>query len=245
LKGIYFITIKINFKKTILSLALLAFILILMTSGISKSISVFFTGQPYRRIVVIDPGHGGVDGGTGDGGSLLEKNINLDIALRVKRNLDKKNILVFMTRVEDVSLESKSKISTSRYRRDLDGRKVIIDKSNGDAFVSIHVNADRNAPNARGAIAFYYRTSEEGKLLAEKVGNSIDKIVYRKYLKNESLSTEIDSQDLFVLRETKIPGILLEVGFITNSEDKKLLKDDRFKEKMALAIAEGLIEYFK
>lgn len=193
--------------------------------------------------VAIDPGHGGIDGGAHDKKGLMEKNINLDVSLKLKGYLEEMNARVIMTRERDTSLEDKSDLNSSRYRRDLDGRKDIINGSNADVFVSIHVNSSPGYPATRGAIVFYNPASEYGKLLAGKIARSIDSIAYKDYLKSDTLKTKVRSDDYYILRETKVVGVIVELGFLTNQYDKALLQDKRFKEKIASAIAEGIALY--
>lgn len=194
-------------------------------------------------LIAIDPGHGGIDGGASLGEHFNEKDINLDISLRLKELLQKNGIEVIMTRDRDVSLESKSDLRSSRYKRDLDGRRDIIDTSNADVFVSIHANCFRNSPQAKGAIVFYYYDSEQGKKLARCIGNSIDKNVYSGYLGDDKTKTKVLPENLFIIRSTKVPGVLVEAGYMTNREEGALLRQSGFQEAMAEAIFEGLKIY--
>src|SRR5690606_38634704 len=118
--------INLNIKKILLFLVILAVLLgTLIKYRYSKSLSIFnFLEQ---NIIVVDPGHGGIDGGAGKKGDVLEKDINLNIALKLKRELLVEGFRVVLTREQDVSLEGLSNIKASRYRRDLDARKKIID----------------------------------------------------------------------------------------------------------------------
>lgn len=212
--------------------------------------TIIFKGSKVSRIfkyqsdgtIVIDPGHGGIDGGTGDKEGLLEKDINLDVSLKLKKELLVEGLKVIMTREKDQSLEEFSNINSSRYRRDLNARKTIINENDPLIFVSIHVNSSKKS-GARGVKIYYYPTSFEGKELAESICESININVYEKYLKDDTLEAEIIPEDYFILRETEFPGVLVEIGFITNPEDNKLLKDERYKMKVAFAIKKGIMEY--
>ncbi|MGF7060865.1 N-acetylmuramoyl-L-alanine amidase family protein [Brassicibacter mesophilus] len=204
-----------------------------------------FSFKSSDKSVVIDAGHGGIDGGTSDRKGLLEKNINLDVSLRVEQLLSNRNINVIMTREQDVSLENKSSLNSTRYRKDLNARKTIINSSDINAFISIHVDAHPKNPKARGVKVFYYDKSEEGEKLAKTICNAVDSIVYKDYLKNQRLKSKIFCGDYYILRETSVPGVLVEIGFVTNTEDNKLLQDDGYKNSVALAISEGVIEYIK
>lgn len=198
----------------------------------------------FHHTIIIDPGHGGIDGGTYDRDiMLLEKDINLEIALLVKEMLELNDIHVIMTRDEDISLEDKSPLKSTRHQRDLDARRRIIDSNNGCLFVSIHVDARPQNPNARGATIFYNYKSEEGKNMAEEIKKSVDSIVYYDLLNKESIKSRIQPGNYYILKTTKIPGALVETGFITNLEEKQLFQDLQFKRQIALAIGDGIIRY--
>ena len=203
--------------------------------------SKIFKYQPMEAIV-IDPGHGGIDGGAGDKEGLLEKDINLDIGLKLKKELTVENFRVVMTRERDQSLEGFSNIKASRYRRDLDARKSIINRNAPAAFISIHVNSSIKA-SARGIKIYHYPDCHKGKELAESICESVDANIYDRYLKDDTLRAEILSEDYFILRETNFTGALVEVGFITNPEENKLLQNETYQSKVAFAIKKGIIKY--
>lgn len=234
--------IKLN--KKILLLFAIVILLIIGSKNIFSSLQVSKTlahGKDMTTIV-IDPGHGGIDGGTGDKSGLLEKDINLDVALKLKKELLVEGFNVIMTREKDESLEDFSSIDSSRYRKDLDARKTIINNSNPHVFVSIHVNSS-NSESARGVQVYYYPDAIEGKILAENICSSVDRIVYDKYLQDSNLKAKYLSEDYFIIRETDFTGVLVEVGFISNIEDNKLLRDEEYKRKIAFAIKKGILEY--
>ncbi len=195
--------------------------------------------------IAIDPGHGGVDGGASLGEHFNEKDINLDISLKLKELLENFGAEVILTRDSDVSLESKSDLQASRYRRDLDARRDIVNNSNANVSISIHSNCFRSNPQTKGAIVFYYHGSEEGKRLAQFIGKSINEIVYKRFLGNDVIKCKILPEDLFMLRSIKIPGVLVEVGYMTNQEEGRLLKQEEFQAAMAIAISDGLKNYIK
>jgi len=244
-RKLYFIIIRINKKKLAASCIICFISLIIVLLIANKNTNVFNTNYHYNGKIVIDPGHGGVDGGTSDKSGLLEKDINLNIGLKLKKVLLDDNMKVIMTRDKDISLENKSKIKASRYKRDLDARKRIINDNNPDIFISIHVNASVKARKARGIQIYYYPSSEDSERLAHLICESINQNVYQKHLKLSTVKARIIPGDYFILRETKYPGVLIETGFITNVYDKKLLMDKSYKEALVKAIRKGIIEYLK
>lgn len=202
-------------------------------------------GNPFKaKTIVIDPGHGGVDGGASLGEHFHEKDINLDVSLKLKELLVNAGAEVVLTRDSDVSLENRSDLQSSRYRRDLDARRDIVNNSGAAVFISIHTNCFRSNPKTKGAIVFYHYDSEEGEKLARLVGGSIDGIVYRDFLKSNTLEAKVLPESLFMLRSTEIPGILVETGYMTNAEEGMLLKQDAYQKIMAEALLEGLRHYF-
>lgn len=195
--------------------------------------------------IAIDPGHGGIDGGASLNEHINEKDINLAISLKLKELLENAGANVVLTRDRDISLESRSDLQSSRYRRDLDARRDIVNNSGAIVSVSIHTNCFRSNPNTKGAIIFYYYSSEEGQKLAQKIGNSINDVVYAGFLGNNSQKSKVLPENLFMLRSIKVPAILVEVGFMTNLEEGRLLLQEEFQAVMAEAIYNGLKNYLK
>ncbi|MBU5437134.1 N-acetylmuramoyl-L-alanine amidase [Tissierella sp. MSJ-40] len=241
-KGINIFVIKLN-KKILILLAFIILLILMVYFLKGSMVSDIFSHKSPNKIV-IDPGHGGIDGGTGDKDGLLEKDINLDVSLKLKKVLEKEGFKVVMTREKDVSLEEHSDIKASRYIKDLNARKTIINENDPIVFVSVHVNSSKKS-TARGVKVYYYPTSTEGKMLAQSICQSVDINVYQDFLKDNSMKAEAIPEDYFVLRETKYTGVLVEVGFITNIEDNKLIKNNRYQQKIALAIKEGIKEYIE
>lgn len=234
----FFLVIKIN-KKILMAIIALIILLILVPIFLSNhSVAVFNSS---RRTIVVDPGHGGIDGGASSGG-LLEKNVNLEISLKLRNILINSGLNVVMTRDSDVSLESKSNLNASRYRRDLHGRKVIIDQHNPTAFISVHMDSYKNS-SARGVKIFYHSTSEEGKKLAQSISDKINKMVFEEFLNTQNVKAEIAPGDYYLLRSCKAPGVIVETGFISNPTDQQLIQREDYQQVMAKAIAEGAIDY--
>ncbi|MCT4620035.1 MAG: N-acetylmuramoyl-L-alanine amidase [Marinisporobacter sp.] len=237
-----FIIIKIN-KKMLVTGILFMIMVSIFSIWKEVPLKAVFHHSIHRKIV-IDPGHGGIDGGTGEDFGLLEKNINLKVSLKLKKYLMDKKFKVIMTRDKDSSLEKKSHIKASRYLKDLDARKNIIN-NNGDIFVSIHVDAHPESIKTRGVKIYYYPASMEGKKLAQSICGSVNNRIYKKSLKTNNVQASIAPEDFYVLRETQIPGVLIEIGFITNPQDRQLLRSEKYKIKIAQAICEGIFNYLK
>ncbi|MCY0875809.1 MAG: N-acetylmuramoyl-L-alanine amidase [Firmicutes bacterium] len=185
-----------------------------------------------RRVIVVDPGHGGVDGGT-VGSGLLEKNLTLDLSKRVRQLLEKTGYTVMMTRDQDtdVSRLFPSRLST-RHKRDLQNRLDLIRQSRAVGAVSIHINSSTN-PADRGPIVFYATHAEASKVLATKVQAALNAV-------SGSTQRPLGRKNLFIIRHSPCPAILVEVGFITNNHDVARLQTQAYRDRVATAIATAL-----
>lgn len=176
-----------------------------------------------RPLVVIDPGHGGKDPGTVGIGGVQEKNIILPISLDVAAELKKQGIEVRLTRDRD-------------YFVSLQGRTDFANKINADLFVSIHANAiNLSRPDVNGLETYYY---QNGRRLSEIIHwNILNSVTIR--------NRNVRRARFFVLRHSKMPATLVEVGFLTGAEDSVRLKTPAHRQKIAKAIAQGIIQYIK
>lgn len=231
---------KLN-KQLLIVLSIVILLLIIKLPNY-KVLSIF--NSINENTIVVDPGHGGIDGGAGKKNDIFEKDINLQVSAKLKKELIVEGFQVIMTREEDVSLENFSNIKGSRYRRDLDARKTIINNNKPLAFISIHCNSSKKT-SAKGIKVYYYPESIEGEKLAKSISQSIDENFYKAYMKEENLRTEILTEDFFILRETDYPGVLIEVGFLTNPEENKLLREDEYQRQIARAIKKGILKYLE
>lgn len=188
------------------------------------------------KIIVVDAGHGGIDPGANRPG-VLEKDINLAIALQLKNILNQYGAKVVLSRQGDIELsaECDNEKVRGRYRRDLTARVEMVEESDADLFVSIHANATSNTKR-QGAEVFYYAKSETGKALSDSIQTELGKVA--------KAAPTASTADYFVLRRNKIPAALIEVGYITNREELSLLQSPEHQEKLAEAIAKGIYNYY-
>ena len=185
--------------------------------------------------VVIDPGHGGVDGGAEADDGTPEKNINLNIALKLKQLAENGGWNVIMTREEDTGLYSEQN-STIRSKKteDLKKRKEIFDSSAADAAVSIHLNSYTADRSVRGAQVFYADGSEESKMLAECIQDQ---------MKNRRRA--MAKSDVLILQQAKVPTVIAECGFLSNYEESRTLRTDEYQNKLAKNIYSGIKNYIE
>jgi N-acetylmuramoyl-L-alanine amidase len=177
-----------------------------------------------RIIVAIDPGHGGRDPGAVGIGGLQEKSVVFPVSVRVAELLREAGVDVVMTRTSDLTL-------------DLEPRVNIANNANATVFLSIHANAiSLSRPDVNGVETYYY--SEDGRRLAS--------IIHANVLPASGLGNRgVKQARFYVLRNTAMPAALLELGFVTGAEDVVKLRDPAWQERIAQAIARGLLEYLE
>ncbi|MEB1809780.1 MAG: N-acetylmuramoyl-L-alanine amidase CwlD [Bacillaceae bacterium] len=190
------------------------------------------------KVIILDPGHGGPDGGAVSKSGLLEKDVTLEIALNLRDYLQEAGALVLMTREEDKDLAD-SDIKKIRHRKvqDLKRRVELINGSDGDMFVSIHLNAIPS-PKWKGAQTFYNRTIEENEYIAKFVQDEI-----RRNLENTHRVAK-PIGNVFLIKQAQIPGVLVEVGFLSNPEEARLLEKEKYQQKVAASIYQGILRYY-
>ncbi|HBT46711.1 MAG TPA: cell wall hydrolase [Peptococcaceae bacterium] len=179
------------------------------------------------QVVVVDPGHGGIDVGARGPGGTKESEIVLAISRHLAEFLQQGGARVFLTRQDD-------NVSVGESGDDLVERVRLAQRVKADLFISVHANAfdDREY----GAQVFYDPASQEGRKLAEAVQAEI-----RRLLKNTE--REALGLDAFVLRTQEIPAVIVEVGFLSNPREEKLLADPSYQREMAFAIYAGIARY--
>jgi N-acetylmuramoyl-L-alanine amidase len=192
--------------------------------------------------IIIDPGHGGIDGGTTDNSSLLEKNINLQIAKELKKTLESKKAFVSMTRETDIALDYQNKASYSRHERDLIARVTQFNSGKFNLFVSIHVNRSSSS-KAIGPMVLYSSRIPESILLAECIQSRLNDHI--KHTLNKDIERLPIDSDFYILKNSDIPGVLVETGFMSNSTEKELLIDKSYQSKLATVIANGIEDYLQ
>jgi len=189
--------------------------------------------------ILIDPGHGGVDPGTtGDSGK-AEAPINLDISTKLMKFLEGGGFEVEMTRYDENALYTeKSPTIRAKKNEDLDNRVKVINNSNADLVISIHLNS---FPQKQyyGAHVFYKKNCEISKIAAETLQDNLKEILD----KNNNRVPQI-KKDMKIMDDSTTPIILIECGFLSNNEEEKKLLTDEYQEKVAWAIYTGLMKYF-
>lgn len=187
-------------------------------------------------VVVIDPGHGGRDPGAISPykNDFYEKEVTLDIGLRLREKLEKAGIKVVMTREEDIELDI-------NVEKDIRARSVIANEAGAIFFISIHVNSFdlkvNNGDTYNGTEVYYFSIGNGGSAneeYAKIMGEEIQRVTDTAY-------NGIKKANYGVLRMTKMPSLLIETAYITNREDHKRLESGKFREDMAEGIFRGTV----
>lgn len=188
----------------------------------------------FGKVIYIDSGHGGVDPGA-TYKNIYEKDINLSISQKLEEKLVQLGAIVYLTRYGDYDLAINNTIN--RKRSDLSRRGNIINRSGCDLFLSIHLNAESSGV-WKGAQVFYDDINDNNELFA--------KILQKSFKKHLNSNREYKlTNDMYLQKRIKRPGVLIEVGFLSNASDRYLLKQSSYQYKVSDVIINSMIEYFE
>ena len=182
------------------------------------------------KIIILDIGHGGDDPGTSYQ-NILEKDLNLAIGLELEKELSRNGASVILTREGDYDLSSPN--AHRRKKSDFDNRIDLINKSKANVYLSIHINYLEDTSYYGGQI-FYY--GEENKKLAEFLQSEFNTISYPRSIK--------PMPNIYMYRRLKIPGVLVECGFISNKKEREKLITPAYQKEIAKVLTKGLVNYF-
>ena len=228
-------------KGTIIAVIILTFLFVIITVGITyqKSSSPLTNEQSQKySVVVIDPGHGGVDGGAEVDGT-CEKDINLSISFKLRDMLNMAGIKTVMTRESDISIHDEdAKSVKSKKTSDLHNRMKIMENNPGCIFVSIHLN---KFPQSIywGTQVFYSPNNPSAKNLAESIQSSVKQMLQPE---NNRQVKKCD-ESVYLIHESKVPAVLAECGFLSNDKERELLKNEEYQYKLAFSIMCGILNY--
>ena len=182
------------------------------------------------KTIILDIGHGGDDPGTSYQ-NILEKDLNLAIGLELEKELSRNGASVILTREGDYDLSSPN--AHRRKKSDFDNRIDLINKSKDNVYLSIHINYLEDTSYYGGQI-FYY--GEENKKLAEFLQSEFNTISYPRSIK--------PMPNIYMYRRLKIPGVLVECGFISNKKERQKLITPAYQKEIAKVLTQGLVNYF-
>lgn len=222
-------------RKKVELAALILLLAALLT--VSRNLEQYVSGKKVRDVeatVVIDAGHGDQDPGKIGVNDVLEKEVNLQIAEKIKKLLEKKNIKVVMTREDDTTL-AKDKGGSQKVQ-DMKARVDLINKTKPNLAVSIHQNSYPDE-SIHGAQVFYFTHSSEGEKAAEIMQKALLAV------DPENHRQEKGDDGYYLLRRTEAPTIIVECGFLSNKEEAEKLADKEYQKKIAKAVVQGIEGY--
>lgn len=208
-------------KNIIILLIILNICLILPTKALERKMIL------NNITIIIDPGHGSKDIGTSYQ-SIYEKDINLDISKKLKKELEDYGATVILTREDDYDLSTPN--ANRRKKSDFDNRIKLINESNTKLFISIHQNYYEDS-KYNGIQVFYKGNKELADYLQNKLNNK------RKAYKI--------SNKLYMYNKLNSDGLLIECGFLSNYKDRKKLTNKAYHKELAILIAKNIVEYYK
>lgn len=204
----------------------------------AKSLTAASVKNP--TTVIVDAGHGGEDGGAVGERGVLEKDINLKISKKLELIFNLYGINTYMTRRDDVSLSTDSS-ATLRQRKaaDIKKRVEMISGTEGATLISIHQNSFPQDKRCFGAQVFFSGNNINSEALAKCTQSALKSGINN----NNNRTEKAGSSDIYILENVNCPAILVECGFLTNSDELNLLMSEVFQTKLASCIASGFFEY--
>lgn len=213
---------------------IVVFLFLLTVFSINEvSALVNYNGIFVDKVIYLDAGHGGPDPGAVHK-NLKESDINLSFCKILGNRLEQLGATVLYIREGDYDLSS---TKNGRKRSDLSNRIKAINDAKPDIYISVHVNSDPN-PTWYGAQVFYNNKNEKNIILAEKIGNSLKKA-------NVSKRKISKINNIYMYDRINYPGILLEVGFISNYGDRKDMQSQKYIENFSNVVISGIANFFK
>ena len=207
-----------------------------LTTGLPV-ISAFSTAEKPHVTVVIDPGHGGEDGGAVSPGGVQESHINLALSKRLRDLLCFAGIPTVMTREEDVTICDEG-LGTIRARKasDIRNRVAIVNGTENAVLLSIHQNSLPSSTVTHGAQVFWNQ-QEGAEALAEAIQTSLNGSIN---VGNEKHTKQIPPT-VYLMNHVTVPAVLVECGFLTNQEETRRLQDETYQRALAVSIAAGYL----
>lgn len=185
------------------------------------------------RLIVVDPGHGGIDAGSSSPAGTHEEDITLEVSRKLAALIGQSGAAVIMTRESDLWLAEPD--APHKKRSDLIKRVDIANRNNADIFVSIHVNSFIHDRSQRGAQTFSQPGSEEGKILGRLIQDELSRVLGNTSRKPKQID--------YFIKHCKAPAVIVEIGFLSNPAEEKLLLEPAYQGKTAFAIYCGLVRY--
>ena len=188
---------------------------------------------PGRTMIVVDAGHGGIDGGATSCTGVLESGINLQIALRLNDLMRFMGYETIMVRTTDTSIYTQGSTIAAQKVSDLKERVALVNRTENALLISIHQNTYPESKYS-GAQVFYAK-DEQSKALADRLQSD-----FREVLNPGSKRQSKSSDGIYLMQNITRPGILIECGFLSNPREEALLRDSVYQKKLCCVIASGV-----
>ena len=234
-----------------------------IAAGICLMIQQLFSFEPLwvfgveeKPLVLIDPGHGGIDGGAENASGTCEKDINLAIGKMLKEKLEEYDIRVKMTReedkglytgvkndgTEDMEIEGRRSIRSLK-AEDLNARCDMMNDLEPDVFISVHLNSFKQDRSVCGAQVFFspggsQETGERSRQLAELIQQE-----FREQSGGANQRTVMRKNDVLILKNARVPAVIAECGFLSNLSEAALLTEESYQQELAESMKKGILAY--
>ena len=191
-----------------------------------------------NHVIILDAGHGNPDGGAvSNDGNTIESELNLEIVLKLQNLLESSNCTVILTRSDENGIyESNANTIREKKISDMKNRVSIANNSNAELFISIHMNKYSES-KYWGWQTFYSKNDLISKKIAQNIQSSLN-----NFLKKENKREVKSISDIYLTKHVKIPLVLVECGFLSNSEETKLLQTESYQNELAWSIYIGLMD---
>lgn len=211
---------------------LLAIVITLVVVLVATSCGIVATATSTQpKVVVVDAGHGGMDGGVVGSTGVKESDLNLMIAKELQKQLERGGVKVVMTRTGEGAIGATKK-------QDMQNRKKIIVEAQPDVVVSVHIN--KFSSSKRRGVQVFYDDTGVGKNFAEHLQNNVNQALNSKYTgRSDYIAIK---GDLFITKCYACPSVIVECGFLSNAEDEKLLLTDTYRREVAGVIASACLD---
>lgn len=216
-------------KKSVLLAIVVTLVVVALVATSCGIVATATSTQP--KVVVVDAGHGGMDGGVVGSTGVKESDLNLMIARELQRELERGGVKVVMTRTGEGATGATKK-------QDMQNRKKIIVEAQPDVVVSVHIN--KFSSSKRRGVQVFYDDTGVGKNFAEHLQNTVNQALNSKYTgRSDYIAIK---GDLFITKCYACPSVIVECGFLSNAEDEKLLLTDTYRREVAGVIANACLD---
>jgi len=193
-----------------------------------------------NKTVILDAGHGLPDEGAVGFTGTTEQAINLEIVLKLQKLIEQSGSKVILTRSDENGIYSADSTSLRNKKiSDIKNREYIVDNSNADIFISIHLNKYQDSKYS-GWQTFYQSKIDNSKLLATSIQNELN-----NNINNDNKRVPMAIKGVYLMEHISIPGVVVECGFISNPNEEELLKQETHQSKLAWGIYTGVKKYFQ